>query len=73
MALQTSIKGGCVPEPHLFDVNRLPPSANRLAPTYRCQGCGDEVVYDSLAACCRCCDECYADNCPSPAVQRCEK
>ena len=43
----------------LFDLDRLSVSASTGGSGYRCQVCGDEVAFDSLAACCRCSDECY--------------
>ena len=44
-----------------FDVERLCASTTNGASSYRCQGCGEEVAFDSLAASCRCIDECYWD------------
>jgi len=35
----------------------------QLAPvaTYRCEGCGELVHFNSLSASCRCIEECYGD------------
>lgn len=33
--------------------------------SYKCAGCGDDITFDSLAATCRCSQECYVSN---PAI-----
>jgi uncharacterized protein (DUF983 family) len=69
MALPMSTTDRSTSKTHLLAAKRRPASMNRRAAAYRCPACGDEETYDSLAACCRCCDECYADNSSSTTAQ----
>lgn len=54
---------------YLFDMDRASAATSVHVTAYRCRACGDEVAYDSLAACCRCSEECYADGSPAPMLE----
>lgn len=70
MGLSTSTTDRFLSEAELSYVGRAASSVHRRAAAYRCPICGDEEVFDSLAACCRCCEECYGASAASVAVQR---
>jgi hypothetical protein len=69
MALCTSTDPGAATKTRFFDLDRARDAGSRGAAAYRCGVCGGEQNFDSLAACCQCCDECYPDSRSAPALQ----
>ena len=70
MAINTSHAPKVAPTRALFDVTRIADMRGIRTGAYRCQCCGADVAYDSLAACCQCSDEFYVDRWAGPALQR---
>jgi len=50
------------PATRLFDASFSCDEAPARAGVYRCRCCGEEIAFDSLAADCRCSDECYSES-----------
>ena len=59
MGLNEARAAEAVPQEGRFD-DRQGALQGRLRP-YCCPSCGQQIAFDSLAASCRCIDECYAD------------
>jgi hypothetical protein len=66
MALCETSSAGLKSKPPLFNLDDIPAPTTRRTAVYRCAGCGSEVAFDSLAAMCRCSEECYADDWSAP-------
>jgi len=70
MANQTSQATNTSLKSAPFGAAREADRAGMRLSAYRCQCCGCEVAFDSLAACCECTEESYAERWSAPPMQR---
>jgi hypothetical protein len=69
MAISTHGNPGVVSKNSVFQAKHRVHEAGPRVPAYRCQCCGADVTYDSLAACCECSEESYVERWSAPNLR----